>query len=282
MVSRRHCWAIPPNRCSASRGNRGYWDSEKDLLEVFSRNCRANELCSDCWDSEKGLLEVFSTGCPASQVFPDCWDSEKDLLEVFSTGFPASQVFPDCWDSEKDLLEVFSICCPASQVFPDCWDSEKDLLEVFSICCPASQVSSDCWDSEKGRLEVFSVCCPANKFQADIPSHQTLQQEAQSNSCFPTPNNHSDHLQKIGFLLLFFHCQSLARVPSNCSFPGLPIRCLDIHLCGSPSRLPGEMPREAWWDRCFWGLGRKGIRGCERVLVFVAVFAAMSVVVSKF
>ena len=255
MVSRRHCWAIPPNRCCASRGNGGYWDSEKDLLEVFSRNCRANELCSDCWDSEKDLLEVFSTGCPATQVFPDCWDSEKDLLEVFS------------------------ICCPASQVFPDCWDSEKDLLEVFSICCPASQVFSDCWDSEKDRLEVFSVCCPANKFRADIPSHQTLQQEAQSNSCFPTPNNHSDHLQKIGFLLLFFHCQSLARVPSNRTFP---IRCLDIHLCSWPSRLPGEMPREAWWDRCFWGPGRKGIRGCERLLVFMAVFAAMSVVASRF
>ena len=128
----------PPNQCSASRGNRGYWDSEKDLLEVFS-------IC-----------------CPASQVVPDCWDSEKDLLEVFSICCPASQVFSDCWDSEKDLVEVFSICCPASQVFSDCWDSEKDLLEVFSICCLAK-----------------------TKANPDAPSHRTLQQEAQSNSCFP-------------------------------------------------------------------------------------------------
>ena len=44
MVSPRHCWANPPNRCSASRGNGGYWDSEKDLLEVFAICCPANEV----------------------------------------------------------------------------------------------------------------------------------------------------------------------------------------------------------------------------------------------
>ena len=356
-LTRRHCWAIPPNRCSASRGNGGHWDSAKDLLEVFSICCPASQVFPDCsdsakdlleafsiccpanevpssyWDSKKDLLEVFSICCPASQVFPDCsdsakdllevfsicclanevpssyWDSKKDLLEVFSICFPASKVFPDCsdsakdlleafsiccpanevpssyWDSKRDLLEVFSICCPASQVFPDCsdsakdllevfsiccpanevpssyWDSKKDLLEVFSICCPASQVFPDCSDSAKDLLEVFSICSPANEFRArpHIPSHRTLQQEAQSNSCFPNITGYN--MCRLEINVICRH-QPLSWAPS--------VRCLHIHPWRRPSRLLGEMPREAWRDRCFGGPGRKGIRGCERFLAFMA------------
>ena len=131
---------------------------------------------------------------------------------------------------------MFSVCCPASQVFPDCSDSEKDLLEVFSICCPASQ-----------------VC-------ADIPTHRTLQQEAQSNSCFPNASS-CLHLD----VSMMWHChQPLASVSFH---------CFHIHLCSSPSQLPGEMRQEAWWDRCFWGPGTQGIRGCERLLGFMADFS---------
>ena len=214
----RLCWAIPPNGCSASRDCRGFWDSEIDLLQVFSRNCRANRVRSSCWDSEKDLLEAFSICCPANEV-------------LSSYG-----------DSEKDLLEALSICCLASQVVPDCWDAEKDLLEVFSICCPASAV------------------------RPNIPSHQTLQQAAPSNSCFPNANR-LRHLD----VDMMLHCQCLAWVPFH-------PRCLHIDPCSTPSQPPGEMPQEAWWAHCFWGPGTKGIRGCERFLAFVAVFAAMSVV----
>ena len=197
--ARRHCWAIPPHRCSASRGNGGHWDSEKDLVEVFSICCPANEVRSSYWDFAKDLLEAFSNNCSASRGNGGHWDSEKDLLEVFSSN------------------------CPASEVRPD------------------------------------------------IPSHQTLQQAAQSNSCFPNASG----LWDLGLQLdvnMMWHCQPLAWVSFHSSIRS--IRYFHIHPCSTPSQLPGEMPQEAWWVRCFWGPGTKGIRGCERFLAF-RFFAAM-------
>ena len=135
--------------------------------------------------------------------------------------------------------------------------------------CSASRGNGGFWDSEKDLREVISICCPASEVCADIPSHQTLQQEAQSNSCFPNPNSLRDL-----YVDMMLHCQCLAWVSFH-------PRCLHIDPCSAPSRLPGEMPQEAWWARCFGGPGAQGIRGCERFLVF-RFFAAMWVVASRF
>ena len=61
----RHCWAIPPNRCSASRGGGGYWDSEKDLLEGFSSDCSASEVCPGAGvpSHQKLQQETLSNSC---------------------------------------------------------------------------------------------------------------------------------------------------------------------------------------------------------------------------
>ena len=65
----------PPNPCSASRGNEGYWDFEKDLLEVFSICCPASQVSSDCWGFERLEVEGLPTDsmpCWGSRGFPNC------------------------------------------------------------------------------------------------------------------------------------------------------------------------------------------------------------------
>ena len=130
MVSHRHCWAIPPNRCSASREYEGYWDFEKDLLEVFSICCPANEVRSSYWDSEKDLLEVFSICCPANEVRSSYWDSEKDLLEVFSICCPANEVrsgFPTHRTLQQEVESQSNSCFPNTR-------SRTSHIDLDTIC----------------------------------------------------------------------------------------------------------------------------------------------------
>ena len=151
--------------------------------------------CQHLW---KFHLEDSSSGCCWDQLHGASWGPEKTPFQPPPGHSCSGQVCSDYSDFEKDLLEAFSICCPASQASPDCWDSEKDLLEVFSRNCRANRVGSSCWDFEKDLLEVFSICCLARtELYADSPSHRTLQQEAQSNSCFSNTRTRSSQTSHI-------------------------------------------------------------------------------------
>ena len=91
----RHCWAIPPNRCSASRDAGDYWDSEKDLQEVFS-------IC-----------------CPASQVVPEAAEISKKTIWkcsqfvasaslIVSKDFPSHQILQQGAPSNSCLAKYNS------------------------------------------------------------------------------------------------------------------------------------------------------------------------------
>ena len=151
------------------------------------------------------LKQLIITPAP-SKVPPNFWEPDSPTFQkthVWNPTKPGSNLHWNTKGQRPLLLRKYQIHmvsrrdsagqflqthCSASRGNGGFWDAEKDLLEAFSICCLASQVVPDCWDAEKDLLEVFSICCPASAVRANIPTHRTLQQEAQSNSCFPNAN----------------------------------------------------------------------------------------------
>ena len=143
--------------------------------------------------------------------------------------------------------------------------------------CSASTGGGGHWDSGRHFLEVFSSDCLASEVPSGLPSHQILQQEARSSSCFSNARSSVPEASTSSSPHLDVNMTCQGHQPLSWLSYHSALHHIHIHHCSTLSQLPGEMPQEAWWTRWIWGPGMKRTRGCERFLAFMVV-AAMSVV----
>ena len=138
----RLCWAIPPNRCSPSRGCGGHWDFEKGLLEVLSICCLANLNSKDAPSHQKLQQEAQSNSC---------------LPNSISRSAGAANLAAICWCHQSIVLPKWN--CQVQRTCPQGvrWSfgfsgqgtaSFWDLQRVLSACGERSQLKS-----------LYTYCC---------------------------------------------------------------------------------------------------------------------------
>ena len=204
----RHCWAIPPNRCSASRGDGGCWDSEKDLVEVISSNCPPMKVASSYWDFERLEVEELPTDSmpsSGSRVFPNCqncvhressnycWIGQgggdfsipsKLRRKMESTCCVAGKAFEASQSRQEPPFRPPPGCCCSSQVLQEGWHSEKDLVEVISSNCPPMKVASSYWDFERLQVEELLADSMPCSVPGGLPNCQNCVHRESSNYCW--------------------------------------------------------------------------------------------------
>ena len=133
---RRHCWAILPNRCSASRGGGGHWDSGRHFLEVFSSDSRTMKVRSSCWDSKRPSGSVL-------KQLPCKWSSFRSSKP---SNTPAGSSVKSMCFKCKELCSECQYQCPLLLLSPP-WCKYDVLMPSTSILtslwfCPSSSPHS--------------------------------------------------------------------------------------------------------------------------------------------
>ena len=198
----RHCWAIPPNRCSASRGRGGYWDAEKDLLEGFSGNCPASQGSTSYWGSEKGLPGAFSICClskitskdaPSHQTLQHEAQSNSCLPNWIPRG--ATHLHTMLWYHQSIVLPIWTCQVRNCQVLQTCpqgvsWSfgfSDRgnagfwDLQRVLSAFGERSQLSHNIMSSWNPALPTTMYLWNLVNNKAEYPSNGAGVQSSKQN-----------------------------------------------------------------------------------------------------